>query len=135
MVPISGRCWFGGSEIDRLIQPAPANTASRVTRTRRTRCSTLSNAGLTLAESLGYQAGRPHRVWGFGNSGSGNGGNQLFGQRAKDAPFERLDLLAKLQKTAEVRFNDLAALAGEPSCPKPASMCSATGIMSLAARH
>src|SRR5205085_1278874 len=53
---------------------------------------------------------------GFGNSNGS--GNQLFGQRAKDQPFERLDLLAKLQKPPKVKFNDLAALAGESDLPK-----------------
>ncbi len=76
------------------------------------------NAGLTLAEQLGLSSKADRIAYGgFGNNG-GNGGNQLFGSRAKDAPFERLDLLAKLQKPPKVKFNDLAALAGESDLPK-----------------
>lgn len=75
------------------------------------------NAGLTLAEELGLSSKADRIAYGgFGNS---NGtGNQLFGQRAKDQPFERLDLLAKLQKPPKVKFNDLAALASESDLPK-----------------
>src|SRR6185295_8215918 len=50
------------------------------------------NAGLTLAEELGL-ANKADRI-GFG----GNNQGQMFGQRAKDQPFERLDLLAKLSR-------------------------------------
>src|SRR4029079_1049778 len=54
------------------------------------------------------------RIGGFG----GNNQNQMFGQRAKDQPFERLDLLAKLSRPPRVTFNDLAALANESEIPK-----------------
>lgn len=75
------------------------------------------NAGLTLAEELGLSSKADRIAYGgFGNNGGG--GNQLFGQRAKDQPFERLDLLAKLQKPPKVKFNDLAALASESDLPK-----------------
>jgi GWxTD domain-containing protein len=75
------------------------------------------NAGLTLAEELGLSS-KADRI-AYGGFGNQNGsGNQLFGQRAKDQPFERLDLLAKLQKPPKVKFNDLAALAGESDLPK-----------------
>jgi hypothetical protein len=42
----------------------------------------------------------------------------MFGQRAKDNPFEKLDLLAKLSRPPKVRFSDLAGLA-ESDLPKP----------------
>jgi GWxTD domain-containing protein len=76
------------------------------------------NAGLTLAEQLGLSSKADRIAYGgFGNGSNGNG-NQLFGQRAKDQPFERLDLLARLQKPPKVKFNDLAALANESDLPK-----------------
>jgi GWxTD domain-containing protein len=68
------------------------------------------NAGLTLAEQLGLSTKADRIAYGpFG--ASGQGGNQLFGQRAKDNPFEKLDLLARLQRPPKVKFNDLAAYA------------------------
>lgn len=70
------------------------------------------NAGLTLAEQLGL-ANKSDRV-AFGGQGQG----QMFGMRAKDQPFEKLDLLAKLSKPPRVKFNDLAALASESELPK-----------------
>ncbi|MGH9767933.1 MAG: GWxTD domain-containing protein [Blastocatellia bacterium] len=74
------------------------------------------NAGLTLAEQLGLSSKADRIAYGaFGASGQGN---QMFGQRAKDNPFEKLDLLARLQRPPKVRFNDLAA-AAESSLPKP----------------
>src|SRR5215467_4473112 len=48
------------------------------------------NAGLTLAEQLGLST-KADRIAGGGMFGSGGQGNQLFGQRAKDNPFEKLD--------------------------------------------
>jgi GWxTD domain-containing protein len=77
------------------------------------------NAGLTLSEELGLTS-KADRIagGGFGGFGSSGQGNQLFGQRAKDNPFEKLDLLAKLQKPPKVKFGDLAAL-GESDLPKP----------------
>ena len=44
--------------------------------------------------------------------------NQMFGTRAKDQPFEKLDLLAKLSKPPRVKFNDLAAYANESEKPQ-----------------
>jgi len=74
------------------------------------------NAGLTLAEQLGLSSKADRIAYGaFGSSGQGN---QLFGQRAKDNPFEKLDLLARLQRPPKVKFSDLAAL-GESELPKP----------------
>jgi hypothetical protein len=74
------------------------------------------NAGLTLAEQLGLSSKADRIAYGaFGSSGQGN---QMFGQRAKDNPFEKLDLLAKLSRPPKVRFNDLAAFA-ESDLPKP----------------
>ena len=73
------------------------------------------NAGLTLAEQLGLST-KADRIAGFG--AGGGQGNQLFGQRAKDNPFEKLDLLAKLSRPPKVKFNDLAAYA-ESDLPKP----------------
>lgn len=74
------------------------------------------NAGLTLAEQLGLSTKADRIAYGaFGASGQ-NG--QLFGQRAKDNPFEKLDLLARLQRPPKVKFNDLAA-AAESDLPKP----------------
>lgn len=77
------------------------------------------NAGLTLAEELGLSSKADRIAYGmFGPNGAGGSGNQLFGMRAKDQPFERLDLLARLQKPPKVKFNDLAALASESDLPK-----------------
>ncbi len=74
------------------------------------------NAGLTLAEQLGLSSKADRIAYGaFGASGQGN---QLFGQRAKDNPFEKLDLLTRLQRPPKVKFNDLAA-AAESDLPKP----------------
>lgn len=78
------------------------------------------NAGLTLAEELGLSSKADRIASGmFGPSAGGGGGGQLFGTRAKDQPFERLDLLARLQRPPKVKFNDLAALASESDLPKP----------------
>jgi GWxTD domain-containing protein len=75
------------------------------------------NAGLTLAEQLGLSSKADRIAYGpFGPSGQS--GNQLFGQRAKDNPFEKLDLLARLQRPPKVKFNDLAAI-GESDLPRP----------------
>ncbi|MBI1764297.1 MAG: GWxTD domain-containing protein [Acidobacteria bacterium] len=74
------------------------------------------NAGLTLAEELGLSS-KADRI-AFGGIGGGNGqGGQLFGQRAKDSQFERLDLLARISRPPKVKFNDLAA-AAESELPK-----------------
>jgi GWxTD domain-containing protein len=74
------------------------------------------NAGLTLSEQLGLTS-KADRI-AYGGLGGGNMNNQLFGQRAKDNPFEKLDLLAKLSRPPKVKFNDLAGLA-ESDLPKP----------------
>ncbi|HEX9001905.1 MAG TPA: GWxTD domain-containing protein [Blastocatellia bacterium] len=76
------------------------------------------NAGLTLAEELGLSSKADRIAYGGIGGFNGGGGNQLFGQRAKDQPFERLNQLALLQKPPKVKFNDLAALAGESELPK-----------------
>jgi GWxTD domain-containing protein len=73
------------------------------------------NAGLTLAEQLGLSS-KADRI-AYGGVGGNLGGNQLFGQRAKDNQFERLDLLARLSRPPKVKFSDLAAL-GESDVPK-----------------
>ena len=70
------------------------------------------NAGLTLAEQLGLSS-KADRI-AFGGSGQ----NQMFGQRAKDQPFEKLDLLYRLSKPPKVKFNDLAEIARESEAPK-----------------
>jgi GWxTD domain-containing protein len=72
------------------------------------------NAGLTLSEQLGLTT-KADRI---GYGGGGNNQNGLFGQRAKDNPFEKLDLLARLSRPPKVKFNDLAA-AAESDLPKP----------------
>jgi GWxTD domain-containing protein len=68
-------------------------------------------AGLTLAESLGL-ADKSSRI--TGGYGGGNGNGQLFGTRAKDQPFERLQLLADLQRAPATRFPDLKVKADLP---------------------
>jgi len=67
-------------------------------------------AGLTLAESLGLADKTSRITGGFGASGS----NQLFGGRAKDQPFERLQLYADLQKPPAIKFKDLEVKADLP---------------------
>jgi len=74
------------------------------------------NAGLTLSEQLGLTT-KADRI-AYGGFGGGGQGNQMFGQRAKDNPFEKLDLLAKLSRPPRVRFNELAGIA-ESDLPKP----------------
>ncbi|MBS1786760.1 MAG: GWxTD domain-containing protein [Acidobacteria bacterium] len=87
------------------------------------------NAGLTLAEELGLSSKADRIAYGmFGPSGGGAGGGQLFGMRAKDQPFEKLDLLARLQKPPKVKFNDLAALASESDLPKASFDVLAAGL-------
>lgn len=70
------------------------------------------NAGLTLAEQLGLSSKADRIAFG------GTGQNQMFGQRAKDQPFEKLDLLYRLSKPPKVKFNDLAEIARESEAPK-----------------
>jgi GWxTD domain-containing protein len=74
------------------------------------------NAGLTLSEQLGLTT-KADRI-AYGGFGGGGQSNQLFGQRAKDNPFEKLDLLAKLSRPPKVKFNELAGIA-ESDLPKP----------------
>src|SRR5262249_16805882 len=71
------------------------------------------NAGKTLAEQLNLEtkADRIARANGFGNGGQ-NG--QLFGGRAKDGEFERLEIIRKLNEPPAISFNDLAVKAGLP---------------------
>src|SRR5262249_30961734 len=68
-------------------------------------------AGLTLAESLGL-ANKAQRITGAGYYGGSS--NQLFGGRAKDQPFERLQLYADLQKPPAIKFPDLQVKADLP---------------------
>ena len=68
-------------------------------------------AGLTLAESLGL-SDKTSRITGGGIGGYGGG--QIFGGRAKDQPFERLQLLADLQRAPATRFPDLKVKADLP---------------------
>jgi GWxTD domain-containing protein len=72
------------------------------------------NAGLTLAEQLGLSS-KADRIAGYSSNGQ-NG--QLFGTRAKDQPFERLELLSKLQRAPRVKFNDLAGIASGSEYPR-----------------
>ena len=69
------------------------------------------NAGLNLAEQLGLSS-KADRV-GVGNF-YGGGGRSLFGARAKDGQFERLSLLADLQKPPAIKFPDLQVKADLP---------------------
>jgi GWxTD domain-containing protein len=69
------------------------------------------NAGLTLAEELGLSS-KADRV-GF-VSPFDAGGGKLFGGRAKDQPFERLQLYADLQKPPAIKFPDLQVKADLP---------------------
>ncbi len=69
-------------------------------------------AGLTLAESMGM-ADKTNRITG-GGFGSTGGNGQLFGGRAKDQPFEKLQLLADLQRAPAIKFPDLQVKADLP---------------------
>ena len=62
------------------------------------------NAGLTLSEQLGL-TNKADRITGL--SSTGNNGNGLFGTRAKDQPFEKLQLLADLQRAPTIKYHDL----------------------------
>ncbi|HJQ23825.1 MAG TPA: GWxTD domain-containing protein [Blastocatellia bacterium] len=68
-------------------------------------------AGLTLAEQLGM-SNKADRIGGYAGMAGMN--NQLFGTRAKDQPFERLQLLADLQRAPATRFPDLRVKADQP---------------------
>jgi GWxTD domain-containing protein len=65
-------------------------------------------AGLTLSEQLGLsdKADRVAYANGIGNPNY---------QREQDSPFSRLQLIADLSRPPQVKFNDLAGLAGTPS--------------------
>ena len=67
------------------------------------------NAGNTLAEQLGMET-RADRISGMYSGG----GNRMFGGRAKDQPFERLQLLADLQKAPAIKYPDLQVKADLP---------------------
>jgi GWxTD domain-containing protein len=72
----------------------------------------IPNAGRTLAEALGLdnKADRVAMANGFGNGGQ----NRLFGGRAKDGEFERLELNSKLSRPASVKFPELEVKAALP---------------------
>ena len=62
-------------------------------------------AGLTTAESLGL-SNRADRISGI------NGGNYM---REQDMPFRRLEIMTALQRPPQVKFSDLAGIAGGDS--------------------
>jgi len=62
------------------------------------------NAGLTLAEQLGLSS-KSNRIYGLGQGGIQNG-------RVQDAPFERMQLLADLNRPPQVQFKDLETALG-----------------------
>jgi GWxTD domain-containing protein len=68
-------------------------------------------AGLTLAEQLGM-SNKADRIGGYPGQMGQNG--QIFGMRAKDQPFERMQLLADLQRAPATRFPDLRVKADLP---------------------
>ncbi|MFY9572397.1 MAG: GWxTD domain-containing protein, partial [Blastocatellia bacterium] len=70
------------------------------------------NAGLTLAESLGLSS-KADRVTGMGQFGRPNNG-MYGGGRAKDQPFEKLQLFADLQRAPAIKFPDLQVKADLP---------------------
>jgi len=74
------------------------------------------NAGLTLAEQLGLgnKADRVAFANGFGTMNNSGTGGQLFGTRAKDQEFERLQLYNDLQKAPPIKFPDLQVKAELP---------------------
>jgi GWxTD domain-containing protein len=69
-------------------------------------------AGLTLAESLGM-ANKVDRVTGMGQYSNPNNGIN-GGGRAKDQPFEKLQLYADLQRAPAIKFPDLQVKADLP---------------------
>ena len=72
-------------------------------------------AGLTLSEQLGL-SDKGDRISGINTAGQN--GQQLFGQRAKDQPFEKLQLLADLQRAPKVKYKDINAGGFESEEPK-----------------
>jgi hypothetical protein len=71
---------------------------------------------LTLSEQLGLTT-KADRI-AFGGLGGGGHTNQLFSQRAKDNPFQKLDQFVNLSRPPKVQFNDLKGIA-ESDLPKP----------------
>ena len=69
-------------------------------------------AGLTLAEQLGM-SNKADRIGGYYGSQSQQG-RGLFGTRAKDQPFERLQLYTDLMRAPATRFPDLRVKADMP---------------------
>jgi GWxTD domain-containing protein len=69
-------------------------------------------AGLTLSEQLGM-SDKSDRITGQYGDQSGRG-QSLFGGRAKDQPFERLQLLADLQRAPAIKYPDLQVKADLP---------------------
>jgi GWxTD domain-containing protein len=69
-------------------------------------------AGLTLAEQLGM-SNKADRIGGYYGSQSAQG-RGLFGTRAKDQPFERLQLYTDLMRAPATRFPDLRVKADMP---------------------
>ncbi len=69
-------------------------------------------AGLTLAESLGM-ANKVDRVTGLGQYSNPNNGIN-GGGRAKDQPFEKLQLYTDLQRAPAIKFPDLQVKADLP---------------------
>lgn len=67
----------------------------------------IPGAGLTLSEQLGL-SDKADRITGLGSVGNPNY------TREQDSPFSRLQLLADLNRPPQVKFNDLAGLAGSP---------------------
>ena len=67
------------------------------------------NGGLTLAEELGM-ANKVDRITGGGLGTQGG----MFGGRAKDQPFEKLALLADLNRAPSIKFGDVAVKADLP---------------------
>ena len=65
------------------------------------------NAGLTMSEELGLSS-KADRIAGYSSNNQGGSG-QLFGQRAKDQPFERLAQYVALQRAPKIKFKDLEA--------------------------
>lgn len=69
-------------------------------------------AGLTLAEQLGM-SNKADRIGGYYGS-QAQQGRGLFGTRAKDQPFERLQLYTDLMRAPATRFPDLRVKADMP---------------------
>jgi GWxTD domain-containing protein len=67
------------------------------------------NGGLTLAEQLGMSS-KADRI----NNPFGSQTGQMFGGRAKDQPFEKLALLADLNRAPSIKFPDLQVKADLP---------------------